>query len=60
MKRKRNSNYIQKCIKLGNEYYNQERIQSLNWYKKNKDSIHENIDEQMKIDDKNMQYIKKK
>jgi len=35
MKRKRNSNYIQKCIKNGNEYYNHEKLNSLNWLKKN-------------------------
>jgi len=36
LKRKRNSNYIQQCIKHGNEYYNDQKVNSLAWLKKDK------------------------
>lgn len=36
MKRKRNSNYIQQCIRHGNEHYNGDRLNSLVWLKKDK------------------------
>ena len=34
MKRKRNSNYIQQCIRHGNEHYDQQRLNSLAWLRK--------------------------
>ena len=58
MKRKRNSNYIQKCIKHGNEYYNHDKLGSLCWLKK--ESQKEVSSESYKLDDKNMQILKKK
>lgn len=48
MKRKRNSNYIQKCIKMGNEYYNHEKIASLNWLKKTKENPAAHIEDAYK------------
>lgn len=60
MKRKRNSNYIQKCIKNGNEYYNNEKLSSLNWLKKDATSKADTIDAKVIIDDKNLQILRKK
>lgn len=61
LKRKRNSNYIQKCIKLGNEHYNHEKLSSLNWMKKQKDQNEEVQDPlRVRLDDKNYQILRKK
>lgn len=61
MKRKRNSNYIQKCIKMGNEYYNNEKIASLNWLKKSKENPSAHIDEGYKyVDDKRTNVLRRK
>ena len=58
MKRKRNSNYIQQCIKNGNEQYNYERLMSLNWLRK--DNNNEILDSCGNIDQKNIIAWKKK
>jgi ribosomal protein S4 len=58
LKRKRNSNYIQQCIKHGNEYYNHEKIKSLAWL--NKDRHADKEPETTTMDDRNMEILRKK
>jgi len=64
MKRKRNSNYIQQCIRHGNEHYNGDRLNSLAWLKKDKpqedESDHHHSIIANKLDEKNMEILRKK
>ena len=64
MKRKRNSNYIQQCIRHGNEHYSGERLNSLAWLKKDKHHDDENDQHHSiianKLDEKNTEILRKK
>ena len=61
VKRKRNSNYIQQCIKHGNEHYDQQKLGALSWLKKPKPNDGEDKSTmQSKIDEKNIELLKKK
>lgn len=65
MKRKRNSNYIQQCIRHGNEHYSGDRLNSLAWLKKDKPQGDDETDNHHsiianKLDEKNMEILRKK
>ena len=61
MKKKRNSNYIQQCIRSGNEVYNEQKLNSLLWLKKDSADAETTMTHQLnKIDEKNLEILKKK
>ena len=70
MKRKRNSNYIQQCIKHGHEQYDQERLGRLVWMHKGRKKERDDdedytqndkaINPGHKIDERNMEILRRK
>jgi hypothetical protein len=64
MKRKRNSNYIQQCIRHGNEHYDQQRLNSLAWLRKEakREEDHDGDARQLgnHLDDKNAEILRRK
>jgi hypothetical protein len=70
IKRKRNSNYIQQCIRHGNEHYSHEKLNSLNWLRPKAghtqdhgggaDSAGHSTHVASKADDENLERLRKK
>ena len=64
MKRKRNSNYIQQCIRHGNEHYDQQKLNPLAWLrkepKKEDDPEGEGKNLASRLDDKNLEILRRK